>query len=699
MPAPKPGSRAQGYMARYSHALHYQYLSERIESEIADEQARVQYYDSLIAQENMTQAALLERFEAPGLDLREANVLLSEHSALVKGIDELTGGAASAAAAAKALPSGTDTIDDIYNYMSGVDPDIGITRERKSALLAKLKELGAAPATQDDLESRLNAMPDRSVSGGLSKAQQEKVDASMEAVQRGLQAAYFAGPKGIRGGIEGLEETKRRQLSADQLREAGEKARADALQASDYGTEESALRDALAQVELTGDPEALEPYLKDVYVRARETQAYKNEDRANFEQELLDSRKTEARLQGERQQIAGAYSDPRKEAARRQLTLMGYKFFREDSPDSWKNQYTQYQRTPDYQAYLDYHEIVKDHREREVPLEPTTKAQNLVTSYTMMKKRRGDRIDNADLRAQLAKAGIEGDEANDAIAFAMSYWTLGGPDQDPAMLKLQREETQAQAARDAQQREETKEALRLNELEQKAVKETEALQASQVAQLRGEQAEMNRYYDVYARERARGKSKEEASKAAEEVLTPVERVETIIRGDRLPQVPGEPSLWDRAERETGIEEARRTAEAASRLFGSRVETETKPLFGVDFTEAAARRMRELDVESREESARKKAELDAQLEGLRTPEGDLFYTPAQMEAIKAAPGATAQAIRAYQQQTPGSFVDPITGETSLTMEPTSIGAPTVEAKPLSEMTDAELEARLAEIGAQ
>jgi hypothetical protein len=55
----------------------------------------------------------------------------------------------------------------------------------------------------------------------------------------------------------------------------------------------------------------------------------------------------------------------------------------------------------------------------------------------MMKNRRGEPISIDDIRKQLDKVGIEGKLQDDAIAFGMAYWELGGPDQDPEVLAQQ----------------------------------------------------------------------------------------------------------------------------------------------------------------------------------------------------------------------------------------------------------------------
>jgi hypothetical protein len=148
--------------------------------------------------------------------------------------------------------------------------------------------------------------------------------------------------------------------------------------------------------------------------------------------------------------------------------------------------------------------------EKGKPIAPSNRAENIVTTYTMMKQRRGEPISLSEIRKQLDKVGIEGKLQDDAIAFSMAYWELGGPDQDPEVLAQKK---QADLDRSESDRRREEAAAKLGQEADRAravTKQLEAEQVSAVGDLRAAQGEANSAATLYARLRAQGKSPEEA---------------------------------------------------------------------------------------------------------------------------------------------------------------------------------------------
>ena len=135
-------------------------------------------------------------------------------------------------------------------------------------------------------------------------------------------------------------------------------ARADRLEASEFATGQEAYDAALSVVRGTGEVARIEDeFARDIYEEAREKKAYRNDERADFEQSVLDSRRRTAEMEAERKRLQERITDnPAMEANRRELQARGYTFYDKDSPEAWKNAYAQYQMTPDYEVYLGAYE-------------------------------------------------------------------------------------------------------------------------------------------------------------------------------------------------------------------------------------------------------------------------------------------------------------------------------------------------------
>ena len=532
-------------MDRYARALNAQYRVARIQKDIQNEQDRIQYLDSLIAAERQTLNGLRDTLRAEARDFSTADALLKEQADLIEQQRLATEAAGQAARAAVTMSSrdeaairGAMQTGNRARIMQTIEDLVrGATPQRAKAIIDEAQRMGVPSRrlTATDIGT-LRTFAQTQATGtvpGVDPRIQEGIDLRQQAIEAAQESAYFAGPEGITGGYAGLEIVNLRNLTPQALREraaASEGAekerlerRADDLeaQAGVYATADDALEAALAVVRATGDPANIEnEYARSIYEEARQFKAYTNSDRADYDEDVLDSRKRLAELETEKEALQGRYDDPRKEFLRRELTARGYTFY--DGADEWKNQFVRYQNTPDYEIYLDAYQRYQGALNDEKPIEPTTRAENIITSYTMMLNRRGEPINIPVLRAQMDKAGITGREQNDAIAFAMAYWEAGGPDQDPAQLALAKrdEEAREQERRLQTERAEAKE--REVQLQRDVTAEMEQEQVAAVGELRGEQRERRRFYDEYTRQRAMGKTAEEAREIARNMATMAE---------------------------------------------------------------------------------------------------------------------------------------------------------------------------------
>lgn len=493
----KLATRTPKYMAQYGRTLNAAYRFERIQNEVKGEQQRVQYLDSLIGQERQTLAALQQGFQTPPVSMEAATAVLSDTAlaGIAAGVDLATKAAATKAAT-------TLTKDDLKNLGAAAQSGaaaylgeaegllIGATKDKKKAVLADAKGR-LSPEDYAKLEARSKETGDKKLPG-QSKAQRDAAAQRAEAVQAGLEAAYFAGPSGIRGGFEGMAAASKRKLTASELRAQGLAAEADALEKSGFATQDAALDAALQVVRETGDPAAAPAYARDIYIEARNKQAYRNDQRADFEQEVLDSRKRLAQLETERRKITSAYDDPEQEVIRRELAARGYTFEDRAGENAWKNKYVQYQNTPYYSILLDADRRVDAAKAKGEPLAPSTKAQNMAATLVMQYRRTETPHTLDTIRDQLEKANdLSTDDINDALGFIVAYQELGGDKQDPEAIK-------ARAKLDEQERKaEEAQRMRAQAIEaeaQRARKVTQDLEAKQVRaveELRAAQAALN----------------------------------------------------------------------------------------------------------------------------------------------------------------------------------------------------------------
>jgi hypothetical protein len=515
--------RRSAYLDTYANTLMAQYRVDQIRRDVQNEQSQVQYLDSLIAQARQTAAGLEAALQAqPPASLEAATALLK---AQYEGEDAQRRRQAGDAVRVKRqttvtaedksaiTPSSSLNAADALKNAQDLIRAKGTTPERAAAIAAKAAETLKGVAGVELLAGMVTSAE----RGGGKRAQasqpraltaQERAD--QEVLQQLFESTYFAGPSGIVGGYDGKAVADLRASTS-------------APASTSYATAEDAFGAALAAVangtldreDFNSDEDFA--YAKEIYSEAKAKKAYRNDQRVNFENAVLTARKEVADLEKKRaEQIGTTYDDPAQETLRRELTARGYTFAKRGAADEWKNAYVKLQKTPDYGAYISAHERVLNARDKQQPLAPSNKAENIAVTYTSMKNRRDEPISVDDLRKQLDRVGVEGKLQDDAVAFTLAYWELGGPDQDPEMLAQQKEADELRMSEELKREEAGRAAKKEVESARTATKQLEEQQVAEVGAVRARQAGANSLYQQYKDLVAQGYSKEQARYTVQE---------------------------------------------------------------------------------------------------------------------------------------------------------------------------------------
>jgi hypothetical protein len=456
-------ARREDYFERYARELAAVNRLKRFEAEVENEQQRLTYLDSLVQNERANLTSLQQVFAVPPVDLAAVQTVLQQ-------VGDAAAQRASIAAGSRAARVEATTLskDERAAIMAGasVKGDApGILRRATALITPEMTpEKATAIASYAATQAAKFVGPGQDLGGVQANLQRAAAQAkgrvptgpgadtaAQAAASRALEQFAFAGPSGVRGGYGGLAIVERRAQTADELERSGDKAAADKLRASGFATQEDALQAALEVARATGDINKADPYARDIYIEARNKQAYRNDQRADFEEEILASRKRIAQLEAERGALDAAYDDPALEVLRRELEAQGYKIERKGSEDEWKNRYLEYQNTPLYDTLLKADRLVEDARTNARPLQPETTAQTKAVNLARAFDQAGTSYDIDVLREQLEKdKSLAAASIDDALAFLVAYRELGGDKQAPAKLEADGKAAQAAKAAEAQ---------------------------------------------------------------------------------------------------------------------------------------------------------------------------------------------------------------------------------------------------------
>lgn len=556
MPSTTFAGRRPQYIEQYARAIAAYNRFENIQQTIRNEQAAVQYLDSLIAQENQTLTALQDVFRAQTTNTNEAAQLLRGQYDLEEQTRLSRAGAEAARARAVSLPENmkqqleTSLLQGPAAFMETAERMIRQGTPERADRIIRLAEQYQTRLGAPNVDT-LRSFKQFSTPYTGTGATGEGLRAQEQAFSEALEAAYFAGEAGIRGGFAGLEVVNLRNQTAEQLRELASaeedtakaerlEARAEALEASQYATGEEAFQSALQTIRQTGDAAQIsDEYARSLYEEARQIQAYRNDQRADFEPEVLAVRQRVADLEAQKAASpAGQYTDPRMEALRRELTARGVNL------EQAAGRYSRYSDSPYYDAIVKADRIVEDLLvDPSVKLEPVDRPQKLAEALLLQYERTGTDFTLDTLRDQLSKADLTADQLNDALAYALARQEYNAQNLDePGQRERQRQAAEL-AAKEAERQAQLSETQdRLLTDTRRQLREIEGrIQSQPYSEPAAEEARRE-----YARLRAMGKTPEEAKMGSlsvyEQQVTPQPPAPTAFRfAEPLPEPEPEPA--------------------------------------------------------------------------------------------------------------------------------------------------------------
>ena len=440
------GRRPQ-YIESYARTVssYQRYLD--IARDIQVEQDRVNYLDSLMASERQNLTNLNEVFRVRPQDLGSAQALLQQQYAGEDAARRRVASGAAGRAAGLRLPKAVSDqvkrelaagkpIDARNTALGAITADT--TPEQGRELLNLLVQGGLEAGGIDQVRGQLQRVAKGRAPSGAARAASPEEQAVERATQQQLEAAFFAGPAGIRGGYDGQAIVERRQQTA-------------APEGVSFSTEAEAFESALAAMQdgaLAVEDFASEAdfkYAKALYDEAAAKQAYRNDQRVNFEGEVLASRARVAELEQLRTEAPGAqYTDPTRERFKRELIARGY------DPDRNGGRYLQYQKSPYYGAMVAADDIVQSVISGDVALEAVSREQRMAADLVRQLDATGKPYDITKLEKQLGKV-LKGEELQGALAFALAtkeYDTQGL--ESPSQRELQRAAKQREAKAEEQ---------------------------------------------------------------------------------------------------------------------------------------------------------------------------------------------------------------------------------------------------------
>jgi hypothetical protein len=444
------GRRPQ-YIESYARTVSAYQRFQDISQDIQAEQDRLNYLDSLMASERQNLTNLNEVFRVRPQDLGAAQALLQQQYAGEDAARRRIAAGRAGRAADLQLPRGQ--VAELRRLLTGpsrqpasardaalriVTPDT--TPEQAAELLGLLEELQLDPQAIQQVRNQVTRVSRGTARTGAPRAASPEERAAEDAIQQQLEAAFFAGPAGIRGGYDGQAIVERREQTA-------------APEGLSFSTEADAFAAALAAMQdgtLSAEDFASEEdfrFAKALYDEAKAKKAYRNDERVNFEPEVLASRARVAELQQLRAEAPGAqYTDPTRERFKRELIARGY------DPDKNNGRYLQYQQSPYYGAMIAADDILDSLLADDVELEAVNRGQRMAADLVRQLDAAGKPYDIRKVEKQLGKV-LEGEELQGALAFALATKEYDAQGMSsPNQRELQRAAKQREARAEEQAR-------------------------------------------------------------------------------------------------------------------------------------------------------------------------------------------------------------------------------------------------------
>ncbi len=446
MPTPFAGRRPQ-YVEQYARTISAYQRYQDIARDIASEQDRLNYLDSLIQSERQNLTNLSEVFRVRPQDLGSAQALLQQQYAGEDAARRRAAAGQAGRAAGLQLPREARAELTAVTVGAGRAPqtarDVAMglitadTTPEQGAEIVRILEAGQVDEGYiNQVRQQLEQVARGKAPSGAPRALSPEEAAAEQALQQQLEAAFFAGPAGIRGGYDGQAIVERRQQTP-------------APKGVNFSTEQDAFEAALQAmadgVMAVEDFASEEDYrfAKSLYDEAKAKKAYRNDQRVNFEPEVLASRQRVAQLEQQRQAAPGAqYTDPSRERAKRELIARGY------DPDLNAGRYLEYQKSPYYKAMIGADDILTDILAGEQELQAVTKPQRLAADLVRQMDTAGKAYTIKDLEKQLGKV-LKGDELQAALSFALAAKEYEAQNlSNPSQRELQRAAQQREGQRE-----------------------------------------------------------------------------------------------------------------------------------------------------------------------------------------------------------------------------------------------------------
>lgn len=452
MPTTSFAGRRPQYLEQYARTVSAYQRYQDITRDIQAEQDRVNYFDSLLASENANLTNLREVFRVRPQDLGSAQQLLQQQYATEDAARRRV--AAGQVARAEDLALTKDQQDLLRSVTVGPGRapvtaqrvaleliTANTTPEQGAEIVRFLERGNLEEAEIDVVRKQLQRVARGQASSGAPRAISPEEQAAERALQQQLEAAFFAGPAGIRGGYDGQAIVERREQTA-------------APEGLGFSTEQDAFEAALTAMQdgaLVAEDFASEEdfrFAKSLYDEAKAKQAYRNDQRVNFEPEVLRSRARIAQLEQQRAEAPGAqYTDPGRERARRELVARGF------DPERNQGRYLPFQKSPYYNAMIQADDILNDVVSADIELEAATKAQRLARDLVQQLDATGRPYTIEKVERQLGKV-LKGDDLQEGLAFALAqkeYSTTGLKSPNQRELQRAAREREAKAEEQAKQ--------------------------------------------------------------------------------------------------------------------------------------------------------------------------------------------------------------------------------------------------------
>lgn len=381
-----------------------------------------------------------------------------------------------------------------------------------AATLDYLRRIPSMPAAKlGNAQAQAAKVTNRPAARAGTKAPTAEEQALVAGQKAATEAIYFGSPQGYAGGFDGEAIAQAREkLAAPEGSKftTGDEAYKAYLSMLDDG---SPSVEELAAITDQADPKlAAEEFAfaKKMYDEAKINKAYTNADRKYFEPAWLEQAKRVAELQNEYNETKKAYGGrtPAQEAAYRELKARGI------DPD---DPHAQYAGTPTHGYLTEADRIYGQTIGAKKELVPSTYVQKKTAALIDQYASSGTEWKVKDIEKQLGKA-FEGKNLSDAVAFALAYDRVkreGATPESQAMLQVEEEKRKANAARENEAR------LKQLEEEEIAARAAQKLTEQKLGRFMRNEDANERARVEYARQRALGKSPEEA-KAISMALIP-----------------------------------------------------------------------------------------------------------------------------------------------------------------------------------